>query len=96
MASIKVTSEELRSEGVRISNGAEDVNTLLAKLQAEVSDLAGRWEGAASGAFQDRFNAWQKGAREVHQAMTDIAAFLGQAADAYEQAEETIRQAAGS
>lgn len=96
MASIKVTSEELRSQGVRVSTGADDVNTLLTRLQGEVSDLAGRWEGAASGAFQDRFNTWQTSAQGVQRAMTDIATFLSQAADAYEQAEETIRQAAGS
>jgi WXG100 family type VII secretion target len=95
MNKLTVQSEDLRQQGVNVSHGAETVNTTLSQLTAQISNLAAQWEGGASQAFQARWQEWQQGARQVHEAMEHMSQFLRQAAESYEQNEAAIQQAAG-
>lgn len=94
MSLIRVTSEELHTQSTQVASGATQVEDIVNRLSGQVTDLAGRWEGAASASFQDMYQQWQQGARQCNEAMKSIATFLNQAAATYEQAEEQIRQAA--
>jgi WXG100 family type VII secretion target len=94
MSLIKVTSEELHTQSTQVSSGATTVEDVVTQLSGQISDLASRWEGAASASFQDMYQQWQQGARQCNDAMKSIAAFLSSAATTYEEAEEQIRQAA--
>jgi WXG100 family type VII secretion target len=89
-----VQSEDLHSEATSVRSGASEVNHILQKLTAEISNLAASWEGGAS-AFRDRWHEWQTGAEQIRQAMDDMGAFLEQAAHSYEATEEHIKSAAG-
>ncbi|MDN5854326.1 MAG: WXG100 family type VII secretion target [Actinomycetia bacterium] len=95
MAKLAVQSEDLRNQSTAVKTGANEVSDILSRLTGQISDLAARWEGGASAAFQTRWQEWQQGAQNVRQAMEDMGIFLEQAAQAYEDTEESLRQAAG-
>lgn len=95
MARITVTSEELHQQATRVATGANEVDAILTRLTGEIQNLAASWEGAASQAFQTRWQEWQTGAQQVRQAMEGMGQFLAEAARAYEDTEEQLRSAAG-
>ena len=95
MARIGVQSEELRQQAGAVKAGAAEVNDILGRLTGQIQTLASSWEGAASAAFQARWQEWQAGAAQVQQAMDGMGIFLDQAAVTYEETEESLRAAAG-
>lgn len=95
MARIGVQSEELRQQAGAVKTGAAEVNEILSRLTGQIQALASTWEGAASAAFQTRWQEWQTGAAQVQQAMDGMGVFLDQAALTYEETEESLRAAAG-
>lgn len=95
MAQLAVQSEDLRSQSGAVKNGSAEVTDILGRLTAQIADLASRWEGGASQAFQSRWDEWKTGAQNVQQAMDDMGVFLEQAAHAYEETEANLQQAAG-
>jgi WXG100 family type VII secretion target len=96
MPKLAVQSEDLRQQSGAVRSGANEVSDILGRLTAQISDLASRWEGGASQAFQTRWTDWQQGAQQVQQAMDAMGQFLEQAAQAYEDTEESLKTAAGS
>jgi 6 kDa early secretory antigenic target len=95
MARIGVQSEELRQHATTVKAGAAEVNDILGRLTGQIQSLASTWEGAASAAFQTRWQEWQAGATQVQQAMDSMGIFLDEAARTYEETEEALRAAAG-
>jgi WXG100 family type VII secretion target len=95
MAKLAVQSEDLRNQAAAVKTGAADVSDILGRLTSQISDLASRWEGGASQAFQTRWQEWQHGAQNVKDAMEHMGLFLEQAAAAYEETEERLKRAAG-
>jgi early secretory antigenic target protein ESAT-6 len=95
MARIGVQSEELRQQATTVKAGAAEVNDILGRLTGQIQTLASTWEGAASAAFQTRWQEWQTGANQVQQAMDSMGIFLDEAARTYEQTEESLRAAVG-
>ncbi len=95
MARIGVQSEELRQQASTVKAGAAEVNDILAQLTGQIQTLASTWEGAASAAFQTRWQEWQNGATQVQQAMDAMGIFLEEAARTYEETEDSLRAAAG-
>ncbi|OLT14079.1 hypothetical protein BJF78_19920 [Pseudonocardia sp. CNS-139] len=95
MARIGVQSEDLRQQSTTVKTGAAEVNDTLGRLTGQIQTLAASWEGAASAAFQARWQEWQAGATQVQQAMDSMGIFLDEAARAYEETEDSLRAAAG-
>ena len=96
MAKLAVQFEDLRTQSTAVKHGANEVHDILAKLTAQISDLASRWEGGTSEAFHQRWDDWKTGAQNVQQAMDAMGDFLGKAADTYEETENQLKTAAGS
>ncbi len=94
MAKIGVQSEDLRQLSTTVRTGSGEVNDLLGRMTSQLQQLAATWEGAASEAFQARWQDWQAGAAQVQQAMEQMGIFLEQAAQSYETTEEELRAAA--
>jgi WXG100 family type VII secretion target len=92
---LAVQSEDLRSQSAEVKHGASDVHDTLSRLTSQIADLASRWEGGASQAFQNRWTDWQQGATQVQEAMDAMGEFLAKAAEAYEDTEESLKSAAG-
>lgn len=95
MQKLTVQSEDLRQQSTEVDRGAQEVESIIGQLGGQISQLAANWAGGASDAFRDRWDEWQRGARDIKQAMDDMAQFLRQAAEAYESTEEQIKSAAG-
>jgi WXG100 family type VII secretion target len=95
MAKLAVQSEDLRQQAAAVKTGASNVSDVLNRLTSQIADLAAAWEGGASQAFQTRWQEWQSGAQNVQRAMDDMGVFLEQAAQAYEETETSLQQAAG-
>jgi WXG100 family type VII secretion target len=93
MGFIKVTPEELRSQATQVNQGATEVQEILARLLGQVHDLASRWEGAGSAAFQQLYDEWQQGANMTKQGMEGIANFLNAAAQQYEDTDAAVASA---
>ena len=93
MAVIRVTPEELESQAQQLLSGSQEVQAIVSKLMGQVNDLAGRWEGSGSGAFQQLFQEWTKGAQMTKEGMEGLHKFLGQAANAYRDTDNAIGSA---
>jgi WXG100 family type VII secretion target len=93
---LTVDSSDLRAQSGQVRAGASDVSETLTRLTGQIADLAGRWEGSASQAFQARWQEWQTGAQAVQQAMENMGVFLEQAAQAYEETEAGLSSSAAN
>jgi 6 kDa early secretory antigenic target len=94
MNKLTVQSDDLRQQAHNVQAGATQVNDTLSQLTAQIADLAARWEGGASQAFQMRWQEWQQGAKNVQLAMEHMGQFLSVAAQTYEETEMQIQQQA--
>ena len=91
MATIKVTSEQLTSVASQLQSGAGEVEGQLASMRSQVSALVDAdWAGAASDSFRDLWEKWHTGATQLREALEGIHGMLSQAAQAYQDTEETL------
>ena len=91
MADIKVTSTELRQTASDLTNGSEQVSSVLDGLKSKVDDLVTNdWTGAASDSFEALYTNWQDSGRQLLESLTQIAGALDQSAQAYEDTESQI------
>ena len=91
MSSIRVTSEELQGVSAQLGRGSVEVAQQLGAMESQVRGLVdAEWTGAASDAFRDLWDQWQRGARDLRDALDGIAQMLGQAARAYQDTEDQL------
>lgn len=95
MGNIRVTPEELEGQAGKVRTEQGNIEASISMLQNQILDLGGRWEGAGSAAFQQLFEEWRTGAAQVKEAMTGISSLLTQGAQAYRQADESVKAATG-
>lgn len=55
MASIKVTPEELSSQGEKLVGYAEDLKEVLSNVDSEVQTIIDGWDGLAQDAYYDMY-----------------------------------------
>ncbi len=91
MAAIKVTSEQVESVSKQLQGGSEEVSQKLAQMEGQVKGLVdAEWQGAASDSFREMYEKWQRGARDVKEALDGISTMLGQAAKTYQETEDQL------
>jgi len=90
MAMIKVTSEQLITLATNLRSGNEQVQQELAGMRAQVAPVAADWQGAASGNFQQLWQEWEQGAKQLQEALSGISILLQKAAQTYDAAESSI------
>lgn len=94
MATIKVTSEELRNLSGTVTNGANSIQDQQASLRNAVQQVVGEgWEGAASSSFNELWQKWDKSATGLKESLDGISQLLQKSADAYDQTEDQIKGA---
>lgn len=94
MGYIAVTPEDLQTQSSQVAAGSQQVSDIVSGLMSQVSDLASRWQGSGSAAFQQLFDEWQQGALMTKQGMDGIAQFLSQASAAYAETDQKVQTAA--
>jgi WXG100 family type VII secretion target len=90
MAMIKVTSDQLASLAASLKGGNEQVQQQLASMRSQVAPVAADWQGAAAGNFQQLWQEWDQGAKQIQEALDGIAMLLQKAAQTYDAAESSI------
>jgi WXG100 family type VII secretion target len=92
MSLIKVTAEDLQTLSSNVTAGSSTIQDQLSRLQSEVSGVVGGdWMGSASGAFNQRYEEWNRGAAMVKDALDGIAQLLAHASVQYQGTEDAIR-----
>ena len=91
-AGIRVTPEQLDALGARVSAGSGQIESELRTLSSAIAPLGTDWAGVAQTRFIGLWQEWQRAAEQLHTALTGISQLLGQAGDAYAQAEAQIAQ----
>ena len=94
MSLVKVTSEQLADLGAQLAQGSASVEEQLSTMRSRVAPLvAGEWEGAASAAFHNSWEEWARAAAQLKDALDSISHTLVSAAQVYQQAEDSVRNA---
>jgi WXG100 family type VII secretion target len=94
MSLIKVTSEDLQGLSTHVTGGSESIQEQLSQLQSHVSSIVGPdWSGAASGAFNERYEEWNRSAASLKEALDGISQLLAHAGIQYQNTEDNIRSA---
>ncbi len=96
MATVKVTSEQLASLAVQLKTGGDQVQSELNGMRSQASSLTAEWQGAASANFQQLWQEWESGAKQIQDALNGIAQLLTKAANTYDAAEGAIAQSMNS
>ena len=93
MTLIKVTAEDLENLSGQVASGSESIQDQLSRLQGEVSSVVGGdWMGAASGAFHERYEEWNRSAAGLREALDGISQLLANAAVQYQNTEDAIQR----
>ncbi len=90
MAMIKVTSDQLATLAVNLKSGNDQVQQELSSMRAQVAPVAADWQGAAAGNFQQLWQEWEQGAKQIQDALSGISMLLQKAAQTYDAAESSI------
>ncbi|HVC69820.1 MAG TPA: WXG100 family type VII secretion target [Acidimicrobiales bacterium] len=87
---IAVTPERLREISTQMSNGAADIERILAKLSDNVAPVRTEWVGSAQAYFNALWEHLEKDASGLRSVLTGIAKLTQNAASAYEATEQSI------
>ncbi|MGW4381556.1 WXG100 family type VII secretion target [Kitasatospora sp. NPDC004531] len=82
---IQNASSEVRQTAARVQSQLDD-------LKAGVQRIASSWEGAAQEGYQARQAQWDAKAADLQQTLTQIATALDNAAQSYQQTENSNSQ----
>ncbi|MBH0162756.1 MULTISPECIES: WXG100 family type VII secretion target [Fictibacillus] len=87
---IRVTPAELVDMSGRYSNESSQVGEQVSRLNAMISQLEGMWEGEASRAFSQQYEALKPSFLQMQQLLEDISAQLNNTSKALEDADNQI------
>jgi WXG100 family type VII secretion target len=96
MSLLKVTSEQLVSLAQSLNSGNDQVQQQLASMRNQVAPVAADWEGAASSSFQQLWQEWENGAKQLQEALTGISSLLAKAGQTYQSAEDAVKSSMSS
>jgi len=92
MSGFTVTSEDVKGLSGHVSTGSQSIQEQLSRLQSEVSSVVGgEWMGVASGAFEAKYEEWNRSAAGLKDALDSISVMLAQAAGKYQENEDAVR-----
>lgn len=97
MPNVNVTYEEMRQAGTRLNAGRDEITQKLGDLQNLVNSLVngGYVPDSSSKQFEQSFQRFTQGARQVIDGLQDMSAYLTKAADTFEGADQSLAQALG-
>ena len=90
MAEIKLRPEEAREHASDIKKTAADTQAEVDAMRARLQGLADAFTGQAAVAFDERFNEWDTGAKQLLDALDSLGQFLEAAANTIEETDSTL------
>lgn len=97
MPNIQVDYEQLRSTAGQLKSGQQEVEGQLQRLKTTVDNLvaSGFVTDQASGKFQQSYEQWNTGAKNVIAGLEGMSSFLNTAINQHQQLDSTLSQSAG-
>lgn len=89
MTELRVTFSEIEAARGNIQTGVNKVNGSLDDLKTYLQPLVATWSGEAQATYQALQQQWDTSAAELNQVLNSIQIAVGQANEAYQQAERT-------
>lgn len=91
--SLRVDPVVMQSHAVSIGGAAEHLSAELSRLDDQVGQMLGGWQGASGTAYASAWELWHRGAREVQLGLSTMAHLVGQAGEGYRANEAGSAQA---
>ncbi len=81
---VRVDPVVMQSHAASIGGAAEHLAAELSRLDDQVSQALGGWQGASGTAYASAWELWRRGAREVQLGLSMLAHLVGQAGEGYQ------------
>lgn len=95
---VRVDPVAMQGFAVSLGGAAEQLAAQLARLDDQLGQMLGGWQGASGTAYGSAWELWHRGAREVELGLSMLAHLVGQAGEGYRgneagsaQAERSVR-----
>lgn len=85
---IRVTPDQMRASASKFANEAQNLESMLSALKAEISTLSDTWEGVAQVQFAELMDKWNRDVQDITDVLNTISQHLNQAAQGYEEADQ--------
>ena len=97
MANIHVDYQQLQTSAGQLQSGQEEITGQLGRLKTLIDNLvaSGFVTDQASGKFQQSYEQWNSGAKNVIQGLEGMSGFLKQAIAQHQQLDSTLSQQVG-
>ncbi|MBM7690366.1 type VII secretion protein EsxA [Enterococcus ureilyticus] len=92
---IKLSPQELRTSATKYTDGSQQVQDILQKLQSEQDTIQGNWEGSGFDSFNDQFTALKPKVSEFAELLDQINKQLNEVATIVEETDQNISSAIG-
>lgn len=73
MSTIRLTPGQLESIAGQLQSGAANIESTLSSLRSQAAPLQSEWQGVAQTRFEHYWEEWNRGAAQLHDALTNIA-----------------------
>jgi WXG100 family type VII secretion target len=87
---IRITPDQMRSRANEYRREAENVQSVIGRMDALLSQLQGEWEGASSRAYASRFQELRPGFVQAKELVDEIARALDNTASTLEETDAQI------
>lgn len=91
MAGIRVTPEELSSQGNDLINYAGDLKDVLTQIDNKISDIVGGWDGLAQDAYFSMYETLKASLDQFPELVNSLGEATVSAADAFAQVDEQLQ-----
>lgn len=90
MANIKVTPEELRSQGQALQGFSEETQSLLQRVASKIAEIDGGWDGLAQSGYLEMYNKMNESLKQMPELLSALSQATIGAADAFSQVDEQL------
>lgn len=91
MAAIRVTPEELNTQGQALIGYAGDIRDLLAQIDAKINEIIDGWDGLAQDSYFNMYETMKESLNQFPELVDSLGNATTGAADAFAQVDEGLQ-----
>lgn len=96
MATIKVDSTAMKEKATAFRTIANNISNYTDEMEREINGMKSVWEGEAAESTVAKFTKFRQAFEEKKQTIENYATFLDQAAEAYDNSENSVKNGTGN
>lgn len=96
MATIRVDSTAMREKSNSFKTISQNISTYTTDLESEINGMKSVWEGEAAESTVEKFKVFKQAFEEKKKTIDNYALFLEKAAEAYDNSENSVKNATGN